>query len=1013
MIDILARLHYYNTRVTKNCTIVRIHKVMLKEKMEGKMNRRMQKRMKKRTQNRSFVLCSILSMLFTLLIAPIQGYAISYNGSSSYQSGKYYTELTNVTLTGDQRTDMVNIAKSQIGYQESGSSSNLSGEIMGNKNYTEYGRWYGAQTKWCAIFISWCANQAGVSTNIIPKQCDTVKGLQWYKDKGIAYTRESVEAGKYTPQAGDIIYFKSSGSTVETNRSGIVTKYANGKVYTIEGNSSSADIETVGGAVVSKSYSIKSTYIAYICSPAYVANNTTPLVPSSIRSMVFDASYYANKYSDLKKAYGIDSKKLFEHFVTYGIKEGRKASPYFDITYYMNKNPDIKKKFGTDYEGAMRYFAVNCVYEPNRLTAAPVNLGECFITNIRFSGTMNLSVSENNVITDTSDESLQQQWKFIRQTDGTYKIVNESNGYCLNVEGGSKVSGRNVITAADDGTKAQRWYIYKKSTNKYVLRPACSSTCALDVTNGEATPLTNVRSYKYTGAKSQSLEIEKVWEEPVDLGDNFCAKISTTTDKRLSLSSKNVILYKDSKAPAQVWRFVRQSDESYMIVNQKTGECLNVQNEGSTPGSNVQIYAQNESDAQRWYIYYQEGKYVLVPKNAQDCAMDIENGVMEDLTNIQINTRNNTNAQKFKILKVNYFETVAPADLGTDLYYKITASSGKNLSLSGSNVILYPASTAKAQQWKFVRQTDGSYKLVNQKDGTRCLDVNSKSGESGANVQIADESGLNSQSWFIYLKEGKYMLRPACSQNCVLNVEGGKSADLTNIEIYTFDSSSSQLFTFTEVSETSGNTTTVDTSKIEVIRKIIYAVETGGQVYGNVRYDAFIEAYANTSTEVAITIGGGQWYGVEAKRLLNLIRNTYPDTFKEYDTAGIADDLDNMDWSVYRISKTSAKAKCIQAIISTPDGIKCQDQLLDDQMITYMKEAAALGVTQTDAQMMCANIRHQGGLGAVKRILGKTTTPYTLDHIYTALQSDTGNQVGTYTSRQKMVYTSLKKYVSE
>lgn len=28
----------------------------------------------------------------------------------------------------------------------------------------------------------------------------------------------------------------------------------------------------------------------------------------------------------------------------------------------------------------------------------------------------------------------------------------------------------------------------------------------------------------------------------------------------------------------------------------------------------------------------------------------------------------------------------------------------------------------------------------------------------------------------------------------------------------------------------------------EVIRKIIYAVETGGQVYGNVRYDDFTEA---------------------------------------------------------------------------------------------------------------------------------------------------------------------------
>ena len=65
---------------------------------------------------------------------------LSYSGSSSYKSGKYYTNLTKVTLTGDQRTDIVNIANSQIGYQEGASSSELSGTVKGSGNYTEYGQ---------------------------------------------------------------------------------------------------------------------------------------------------------------------------------------------------------------------------------------------------------------------------------------------------------------------------------------------------------------------------------------------------------------------------------------------------------------------------------------------------------------------------------------------------------------------------------------------------------------------------------------------------------------------------------------------------------------------------------------------------------------------------------------------------------------------------------------------------------------------------------------------------------
>lgn len=199
----------------------------------------------------------------------------------------------------------------------------------------------------------------------------------------------------------------------------------------------------------------------------------------------------------------------------------------------------------------------------------------------------------------------------------------------------------------------------------------------------------------------------------------------------------------------------------------------------------------------------------------------------------------------------------------------------------------------------------------------------------------------------------------------------------------------------------------------EVIRKIIYAVETGGQVYGNVRYDDFTEAYANSSIEHAITIGGGAWYATEAQRLLKLIRTKNPTVFKKLDTAGIGIDLDTKNWATYKVQKGSDKAKCIQKIIGSATGIKCQDLLIDEQMQAYVDEVSALGVTDMQALLMCANFRHQGGLSAVKRILAKTQKPYTLNNVYKACQSDTGNQVGAYKLRQKMVYESLKKYITD
>ena len=110
-------------------------------------------------------------------------------------------------------------------------------------------------------------------------------------------------------------------------------------------------------------------------------------------------------------------------------------------------------------------------------------------------------------------------------------------------------------------------------------------------------------------------------------------------------------------------------------------------------------------------------------------------------------------------------------------------------------------------------------------------------------------------------------------------------------------------------------------TNLEILVKIIYAVETGGQVYGNCRYDDFTEAYANSSNETAITIGAGQWFAGEAKTLLQKIKEKDPDTFKKLDSKGeIAADLKSADWSKYQLKKSSAKAKTIVKIISSAAG---------------------------------------------------------------------------------------------
>jgi hypothetical protein len=198
-----------------------------------------------------------------------------------------------------------------------------------------------------------------------------------------------------------------------------------------------------------------------------------------------------------------------------------------------------------------------------------------------------------------------------------------------------------------------------------------------------------------------------------------------------------------------------------------------------------------------------------------------------------------------------------------------------------------------------------------------------------------------------------------------------------------------------------------------VLRKIIYAVETGGQIYGQQDYSDFTEAYTNSSEEHAITIGAGQWYATEAQTLLKRIHDADTEAWSRLDNIGLWEQVQEADWSCFNISRNSQFANLIVRLISSKTGVKCQDNLMDEQLAAYTEEALKQGVTDTRAQAMCVNFRHQGGQGAVTRILAKTQKPYTLDNLYAACQTDTGNQIGAYKSRQRFVYNALKTYFPE
>ncbi len=58
-------------------------------------------------------------------------------------------------------------------------------------------------------------------------------------------------------------------------------------------------------------------------------------------SVIFNSDYYYNMHPDLQLSVGKDTDALLEHFVEYGMKEGRAGSADFNVKAYMKNNPDL------------------------------------------------------------------------------------------------------------------------------------------------------------------------------------------------------------------------------------------------------------------------------------------------------------------------------------------------------------------------------------------------------------------------------------------------------------------------------------------------------------------------------------------------------------------------------------------------------------------------------------------------------------------------------------------------
>ena len=133
---------------------------------------------------------------------------------------------------------------------------NLALSQLGNEGGEKFWRWAGLDSRceWCALFVSWCADQTGLLGTQIPYFSFVSDGVSWFESNDKWIAGSEVDSSNYDKVVypGMIIFFdwEPDGNP---NHVGIVTRVENGYIYTVEGNSSDA--------VRERSYSADSDHI--------------------------------------------------------------------------------------------------------------------------------------------------------------------------------------------------------------------------------------------------------------------------------------------------------------------------------------------------------------------------------------------------------------------------------------------------------------------------------------------------------------------------------------------------------------------------------------------------------------------------------------------------------------------------------------------------------------------------------------------------------------------------------
>lgn len=200
-----------------------------------------------------------------------------------------------------------------------------------------------------------------------------------------------------------------------------------------------------------------------------------------------------------------------------------------------------------------------------------------------------------------------------------------------------------------------------------------------------------------------------------------------------------------------------------------------------------------------------EETYIIKSVKNQNYVIDLKGASVKNNSNIQLYKNNKSKAQQFRLIKNTNGTYSISTIYNTNMVLDVQGGKNQN----GTNIQLYKKNKTAAQQWVVRKNKDNTFTFVYKKDTSKVLDIKGGKIQNGSNIQIYKSNGTTAQKFVlekvvtntmkrVEVEEGTYFIKNVKNTNYVLDLKGANVSNGNNIQLYTNNKSKAQQWKITK-----------------------------------------------------------------------------------------------------------------------------------------------------------------------------------------------------------------------